>query len=32
MKKISSEAMCTNANGKDRRREIREPFGSGTDK
>src|SRR6267378_4697982 len=32
MKKISSEARCTSANGKERRREIREPFGSGIDK
>jgi hypothetical protein len=32
MKKISSEAMCTSAKGKERRREIREPFGSGIDK
>src|SRR5216683_1107228 len=32
MKKINSEARCTSANGKERRREIREPFGSGIDK
>src|SRR5260370_29304931 len=32
MKKNSREARCTSENGKERSREIREPFGSGMDK
>jgi hypothetical protein len=32
MKKISSDAMCMSANGRDSRSEMREPFGSGIDK
>ena len=31
MKNISSEARCTNANGRDISTEMREPFGSGMD-